>query len=95
VISDQYQASTVLTTAGKVITGRVLGTTDGKISVLTDPVDATKIIELKTDDVEEVTPSKVSLMPKELLNQLNEDEVLDLIAYLLSRGNPQASLFAP
>jgi len=94
VISDQYRASTILTTAGKVITGRVLGTADGKLSVLTDPVDATKIIELKTDDVEEVTPSKVSLMPKDLLNQLNEDEVLDLIAYLLSRGNPQDPLFA-
>ena len=52
------------------------------------------VLELKTDDVEEVTPSKVSLMPKDLLNQLNEDEVLDLIAYLLSRGNPQDPLFA-
>ena len=34
-----------------------------------------------------------SLMPADLLNELNQDEVLDLMAYLLSRGNPNDPMF--
>jgi hypothetical protein len=32
-------------------------------------------------------------MPKDLLKALNENEVLDVLAYLLSRGNPQDPMF--
>jgi len=35
----------------------------------------------------------VSLMPAGLLDQLNEQEVLDLIAYTLSRGQPRDARF--
>ena len=35
----------------------------------------------------------VSMMPKDLLKTLNEDEVRDLLAYLLSRGNPSDAMF--
>jgi len=37
--------------------------------------------------------SPISLMPKDLLKPLNQNEVLDLLAYLLSRGNPQDPRF--
>jgi hypothetical protein len=32
-------------------------------------------------------------MPKGLLDQLNETEVLDLLAYTLSKGNPRDGRF--
>jgi hypothetical protein len=35
------------------------------------------------------------MMPAGLLNTLNEDEVLDLMAFLLSRGNRNDPMFAP
>lgn len=94
VISDQYKASIIETKSGKVITGRILTEVDGKLTVLTDPVDHTKIVEIAKSDIEEIVPSPVSLMPKELLKPLNKDEVLDLLAYLLSRGNPNDASFA-
>ncbi len=94
VISDQYKASIIETKSGKVITGRILTEVDGKLTVLTDPVDHTKIVEIAKSDIEEMIPSPVSLMPKELLKPLNKDEVLDLLAYLLSRGNPNDASFA-
>ena len=31
--------------------------------------------------------SKVSMMPKGLLDTFKEDEILDLVAYLMSRGD--------
>ena len=38
-------------------------------------------------------PSPVSMMPEGLLNTLNRDEVLDLVAYLLSRGDRNNPMF--
>ena len=94
VVSDQYRAATILTTKGKVITGRILNSSDGNLTVLIDPVDATKVVEIPADEVDEVTPSKVSLMPKDLVDTLSADELLDLLAYLYSRGNPNDRMFS-
>ena len=94
VVSDQYRASVVLTTAGKVVTGRIVNDTKGTLTVLTDAFDASKITTVPAGKVEETRPSKTSLMPEKLLHPLGKDELLDLIAYLLSRGNPGDLMFA-
>lgn len=94
VISDQYRASVVVTNAGKVITGRIVNDKQGTLTVLTDPFDANKVATVAGDDVEEVKPSRTSLMPAKLLEKLNRDELLDLLAYLMSRGNPDDLVFA-
>ena len=39
-------------------------------------------------------PFNVSMMPPGLINSLNKDELLDLIAYLQSAGNPNDKAFA-
>jgi putative heme-binding domain-containing protein len=93
VVSDQYRASTLTTESGKVYTGRIVNEANGKLTILLDPEDSTKVAEVKKSDIEEVKPSSVSLMPEGLLKQLNDDEVLDLLAYLLSRGDPQNPMF--
>lgn len=93
VVSDQYQAVKILTEGGQSYSGRVISEVDGKITFLTDPVDATKTVEIARDDIAIMQPSTVSLMPKDLLNPLSEEEVLDLLAYLLSRGNPNDPRF--
>ena len=53
----------------------------------------TKVAELDEGDIDEMTPSKLSLMPDKLLDKLNKDEVLDLLAFLLSRGNSESPMF--
>ncbi|MEI7780475.1 MAG: LamG-like jellyroll fold domain-containing protein [Planctomycetota bacterium] len=93
VVSDQYKASIVQTADGKVFTGRIVSESPEQIVVVTDPEDATKFVELVRTDVEEITSSPMSLMPQGLLDQLNENEVLDLLAYTLSRGNPRDPRF--
>lgn len=94
VISDQYRAHTIVTTKGQIYAGRIASEQDGNLTVLTDPEDVNKVVEIPKDEVDEVTPSKVSLMPKDLLKTLNQQEVLDLLAYLQSRGNPNDTMFA-
>jgi putative heme-binding domain-containing protein len=93
VVSDQYKTTIVQTTSGKTYTGRVVSVADSTITLLIDPEDSTKIVTVKKSDIEEQVPSATSLMPKDLLKGLNQDEVLDLLAYLLSRGNPQDAMF--
>ncbi|HWG45890.1 MAG TPA: c-type cytochrome [Gemmataceae bacterium] len=93
VISDQYRASIVTTNSGKVYTGRIINNTKQALTLLLDPEDSTKIVEVKKSNIEEEKPSPVSVMPDGLLKTLNENEVLDLLAYLLSRGDPQHPMF--
>mgnify|MGYP002844195256 CR=1 FL=1 len=93
VISDQYKASTVVTTEGKVINGRIVNDNKGTLTIVTDPFDASKVVTVPAGKVDEVTPSKTSLMPDKLLHPLGRNELLDLIAYLLSRGNPDDRVF--
>jgi putative heme-binding domain-containing protein len=92
VIADQYKASTIVVN-GKQYNGRIVADLGDKIVVVTDPEDSTKTIELAKSEIESETPSPISLMPVGLLKPLNDHEVLDLLAYLLSRGNPQDPMF--
>ncbi|MGB6045811.1 MAG: c-type cytochrome, partial [Pirellulales bacterium] len=93
VISDQYGASIVETGDGKVVTGRVVGDDGKTLTMQTDPEDAATVVEIAKDNVELLTAASVSLMPDKLLDALNDQEVLDLIAYLMSRGNPEDPMF--
>jgi putative heme-binding domain-containing protein len=95
VVSDQYRASIVQTADGRVVTGRIVSETPETLVVVTDPEDATQHAKIARQDVEEVVASPESLMPQGLLDQLNEGEVLDLVAYVLSRGNKRDPRFKP
>jgi putative heme-binding domain-containing protein len=92
VIADQYKATTIVVN-GKQYNGRIVADLGDKIVVVTDPEDSTKTVELPKAEIESETPSPISLMPVGLLKPLNDHEVLDLLAYLLSRGNPQDPMF--
>ncbi|HWB09245.1 MAG TPA: c-type cytochrome [Pirellulales bacterium] len=93
VISDQYRASIIETKDGQFVSGRIVSATDDKLVVVTNPEDATKNVEIRRANIESMQASPVSLMPDGLLKPLNDDEVLDLLAYLLSRGNKNDALF--
>ena len=94
VVSDQYKAMVVHTADGRVVTGRIVSETPERFRIVTDPEDATKSVEIERSNVEAMTPSAASLMPAGLLDQLNESETLDLVAYVLSRGDKRDPRFA-
>jgi hypothetical protein len=75
------------------VSGRIVAEDDHKLTVLTSPEDPTKITDLAKEDIDEIHPSAVSIMPADLLKPLNQDEVLDLLAYLLSRGEKGNAMF--
>jgi putative heme-binding domain-containing protein len=93
VISDQYKASIIVTGDGVSITGRIVSEDDEEVTLVVDPENSAKVVTIAKAEIDERQASAVSLMPKDLFQQLNQDEVLDLLAYLLSRGNPDDAMF--
>jgi putative heme-binding domain-containing protein len=94
-VSDQYAASRIELTDGRSITGRIVNQNGNNIDVMTNMLDPNGLAHIDRRKVESITRSKESPMPKGLLDTLKEDEVLDLMAYLLSRGDRASKMFKP
>ena len=93
VISDQYQATTFVLESGKSITGRVANLNGKRIMVIDDMLNPGRMKSINVDEVEEKLLSKTSMMPTGLLDTLNTDEILDLVAYLKSGGDPNHEIY--
>ena len=93
VVPDLFRATVIQTKAGQVYTGRIASETADSVTIITNPEDATKFQTIPVAEIETRTVSTTSQMPKDLLKSLNQEEVLDLMAYLLSRGNKNAPMF--
>lgn len=94
VVSDQYVNHVLETGDGRVITGRILKDEPDSYTVRTDPF-ARELTVVRKSDVESKEPSKISEMPQGLINVLTQEEILDLIAYLRSGGDPSDKAFQP
>jgi putative heme-binding domain-containing protein len=92
-ISDQYAAVEIVTDDGAKVVGRIVNHRPTAIVVNTNMLDPSASVDVKSSAIESIKPSKISMMPGGTLDTLTEDEVLDLMAYLLSRGNKNNSMF--
>ena len=77
-----YEPVTVATKAGKVVNGLLKQETSDEV-VLT--VNATEHTHIKRDEIEEMRPGTVSVMPAGLDQQLTLAELADLLAFLKAR----------
>jgi putative heme-binding domain-containing protein len=73
--------------SGKVITGMIVKETDDAIHVVIDPLAKGKPTIIARNEIDVQKKSDVSLMPKGLLDKLSREEILDLIAYVMARGD--------
>jgi putative heme-binding domain-containing protein len=93
-IDEKYRSWVIQLSSGKTVTGMILEEKDGVIKVVENPLAAAKPVEIKLTEIEERTKSATSIMPKGLLDKLTHDEILDLMAYLLSRGDAKHALYS-
>lgn len=84
-VSDQYQFELITLKDGSAFTGRIVDEQDGVLTVATNPFNLIQTRTLERETVEKIAPSPVSPMPGGLINRLNEDELRDLLAYLMRR----------
>ena len=80
-IREGYASQVVATTDGRTLTG-ILVEQDRNVVVLRGSDG--KEMTLARDSIEEIKPSRASLMPEGLLKSLGEQQVRDLFAYLRS-----------
>lgn len=88
VLSEQYKNTAIETKDGKVVIGRIAEETPETVVLRPNPLKPTETVTVKKSDIESRMLSNVSPMPVGLLNTLTKDEVLDLLAYLESLGDP-------
>jgi putative heme-binding domain-containing protein len=92
-VSDQYQAVSIDTLDGKKVTGRIVNLNGDNINIMVNMLDPNKMVTVNQANVDRITPSKTSMMPTGTLDTLTDDEVYDLMAYMLSRGDRKHPAF--
>ncbi len=92
-INEQFVPIDVLTIDGDRHRGVVVNLNGDTISINTDAADPNQRVTLDRKEVTSIAPSKISPMPKGLFDVMSENEILDLIAYVVSGGDPQHAVF--
>lgn len=92
-ISEQYQASTVHMKDGSMLYGRIIYQNEDELALASNPFNFGQITKTPVEQVEEIKPSQISLMPMGTIYGMNAEELKDLIAYLISGGNRRHEVF--
>jgi putative heme-binding domain-containing protein len=93
VISDQYDSHEITKKDGSTILGRIVVEENGKVFVMTNPFSPSDQLAINESDIAKKETRKISMMPPSMINALNQDELLDLLAFLVSGGNAQDKVF--
>jgi putative heme-binding domain-containing protein len=85
VIGASYQARTVRTVEGRVVTGLLAEESDERIVL---KVEGGKLESIPADEVEAMKVSELSLMPEGVEKQLQPQEIADLFALITLDKHP-------
>jgi putative heme-binding domain-containing protein len=92
-ISDQYGASIFHLQDGKQVVGRIMNLKGNTYQVTTDMMKPSTTTKITVDTIKSIEASPISMMPPGLLSTMSDEDILDLLAYLLSAGNPKHELY--
>ena len=92
VIADEFAIHDIETTDGESVSGRI--EREDQRSVVLRPLSSGEpMIEIDRKKIRRRQRSTVSPMPAGMVNAMQQEEVLDLLAYLLSDGDRKAQMF--
>jgi putative heme-binding domain-containing protein len=92
-INEKYYQYIFELKSGKQATGLILEEKNGEVKLIENPLVKAEPRILKVSEIDSRTKSNVSIMPKGLLDKLTREEILDLVAYVMSKGDPNHPLF--
>ena len=93
VVSDQFQNFNIWKKDGDDVSGRITDENKDRIIVLPNMLAPEVTVEVPLNEIARREPSKVSAMPSGLLNNLTQEEILDLLAYIEAMGKAKADNF--
>ena len=92
-ISDQYAQMEVTLTDGNKLFGRIVNMHGDTLHLNTNMMAPNEQTNIPKKNIKIMEVSKISMMPPGLLNTLKDSDILDLLAYLLSKGNKEDPMF--
>lgn len=92
-ISDQYASTVFYLKNGSSVVGRLTNEDEDIYYISQNPFAPDMIREIPKKEVTNTKLSEVSVMPPGLINRLNEQELRDLLAYLMAGGNENHQIF--
>jgi putative heme-binding domain-containing protein len=92
-ISDQYAATEFQLKSGESIIAKLVNEDNKTYIVSQNPYDPTTLMEIPKSNVVSKQYSKISMMLPRLVNSLNEEELKDLVAYIIAGGNESNEVF--
>jgi putative heme-binding domain-containing protein len=92
-INEKFQSYSFELQTGKVVSGLILEETKETVKVIEDPLSKKAPLELKLSDIAERRKLPTSIMPKGQLDRLTQEEILDLVAYIIARGDGRHPVF--
>ncbi|MGB0581192.1 MAG: heme-binding protein, partial [Limisphaerales bacterium] len=92
-INEQFVPIVLTKTNGEKITGIVTNLNGDGVTVNTDLLDPNQRVTIDRKVVKSIEPSSISPMPEGLLYMMQKDEVLNLVAYMLSGGDAKNDMF--
>lgn len=92
-INEQFAPIVVTRNNGEVVSGVVVNLSGDNVTINTDVSDPNQRVNVDRKEVKSIEVSKVSPMPPMLLSMLTKEEILDLVAYVLSGGDNTNEMF--
>jgi putative heme-binding domain-containing protein len=92
-IEDKYRATVIGTADGQVTTGLVVEDRFDYVKLIENPLASAEPRTISKKEITERASSPVSIMPKGLLDRLSREEILDVVAYVLAKGDPKHDVF--
>ncbi len=93
VINEQFSSVVVVTDSGNIHRGVVVNLNGDSVTLNTDLTDPNQRVTVDRKEVESLEMSNTSAMPEKLLDLMTKDEVMDLLAYVLSGGDRAHGMF--
>ena len=69
------------------------GTEGDVYRITTDMMRPNETKALRAEDIVSIEPSGISMMPRGLVSTMEDSDILDLLAYLLSSGDSEDPMF--
>ncbi len=92
-VTDQYAVSVVTKTDGTEVSGLLVESTPEEVRIAPNFASPDTAFTIPRADIASIEHSSTSPMPVGLVNPFNEDELRDLVAYLVSGGDPDDAMF--
>ncbi len=91
-IEEKYRKFMFEMDSGKYVIGNIVTEDNESVTVQTGPT-ADQQQKISKKEIESRRPSPVSIMPAGILNTLDKEQILDLLAYLVATGKADGAAF--